>query len=106
MMAIRSRRYLILLAYIGVWVLMAFVWEAFVVPVALLLFPRFRLWLYRIFISQAKCPTCGTEIALDGSWRCGACGFVQHRHGYAPCAKCGLGVQEIPCPQCQHGIFL
>ena len=106
MMAVRWRRYLILLAFAGIWVILALVWEPFIMPVLLLALARFRLWLYRIFISQAKCPTCGTTIPLVGSWKCGGCGFVQHRHAFKRCAKCGLGVGELPCPQCEHGMFL
>ena len=98
MNALRMRRRKIVAAYVGIWVVPTFLWPGFVFPALLILIPRFRLWLYRFFIGQATCPTCGATIPLVGSWRCGGCGFVQHRHAYKPCAKCGVGIGEIPCP--------
>ena len=106
MFSLRQRRHLILLAYVGVAVVLVLIHEVFAVAVVPLVFPRFRFWLYRVFFSQTACPTCGKMVPLVGSWRCGGCGFVQHRHAFRQCAKCGLGVGEIPCPHCEHGMFL
>ncbi|MDA1192987.1 MAG: hypothetical protein O3A46_15035 [Candidatus Poribacteria bacterium] len=106
MFALRQRRHLILLAYLGVAIVLMLIHPMFAVVVVPLILTSFRNGLYRLFFSQTNCPTCGKTVPLVGSWRCGGCGFVQHRHAFQPCAKCGLGVGELPCPHCEHGMFL
>jgi len=104
--ALRRRRYKLVAAVIAAGCLLTFAYPLLGLPVVLVGLPRFRLWLYRLAIHSATCPTCGTVLPLVGSWRCGGCGFVQHRHVYAPCGKCRAAIPEVPCPRCEHGVFL
>ena len=106
MKRIRWIRYAILASYAGVFAALTIALSVFVIPVAILLVPRYRFWLYRLFLHSAACPTCGASIPLEGSWQCGGCGFVQFRHAYRRCVKCKAFTVETACPACQHGMFL
>lgn len=99
------RRIRISAAYVGVWFVLMFLHQIFILPLAAIFFPRFRFWLYRGFISEFACPTCGKPVPMVGSWQCG-CGFTQHRHAYQPCSKCKAFIVETSCPHCQHGVFM
>ena len=104
--ALRRRRHRLLFIAVGIGLVLSILLPCFVFPVLALGIPRVRFWFYRAFLGQAPCPTCGMLLPFEGSWRCGGCGFVQHRHVYEPCAKCGTLVNETICPRCQHGLLL
>jgi hypothetical protein len=104
--AARRRRYRLLGVGAGACVVLSFLHPLFAMPLILLASRRFRYRYYRLFIHSATFPTCGTVLPLVGSWRCGGCGFVQHRHVYQPCGKCRAAIPEVPCPRCEHGVFL
>ena len=105
-MNVRTKRYLIAWGLGGVFALLTLAQPVFAIPIVLLLIPRLRFWVYRLAISDAKCPSCGRVIPLEASWQCGSCGFVQHRHAYKPCSKCKHPLVETACPSCKHGVFL